>query len=225
MKRVLLALVAGLVVVLGTGATASAADFRSDPRVLAAVAGWKTNPVYVDPLIAGSDGFGAEPLRQLAERISKAPVPVYVAALPTGRWFPEKDDAVRLAGWLAVANGKPGLYLVLDGYSTSGAAHLVAVRGPDTTYATSSKATAADEVATYLDAVRVSDRYEPSAARTTPLPEEPEPTYEPDPPFTARTAITNGLGGFTIGLLGGAILALPVLGVAALVARRRGGHL
>ncbi|QNE19631.1 hypothetical protein F1D05_19055 [Kribbella qitaiheensis] len=222
MRRVLLALVAGLFVVLGTVTTASAADFRSDPRVVAAVQGWKTNPVYVDPLFAGSEGFEDEPLRQLAERISKAPVPVYVAALPTGQWFPEHDDAIQLAGWLAVTNGKPGLYLVLDGHSTSGTAHLVAVRSPGTTYAMSSKATAADEVATYLDEVKVSDRYEPRVARTTPLPEEPERTYEPEP-FTPGKAIGNGFGGFTIGLLGGSILALPVLGLAALVARRREG--
>ena len=224
MRRVLLALVAGLFVGLATSTTASAADFRSDPRVTAAVAAWKTNHVYVDPLFAGSEGFEAEPLGQLADRIAKAPVPVYVAALPTGQWFPEKDDVVRLAGWLAVTNDKPGLYLVLDGHSTSGAAHLVAIGIPRTTYATSSNATAADEVATYLDQVEVGDRYERSAARSEPLPELPERTYEPDR-FTPAKAIGNGLGGFTIGLLGGGILALPVLGLAALVARRRGGLL
>ncbi|TDU90148.1 hypothetical protein EV138_3732 [Kribbella voronezhensis] len=222
MRRLLLALAAGLLVVLTT-TTPAHADFRSDPRVTAAVAAWKTNRVYVDPLFAGSEGFEAESVRQVAALIARAPVPVYAAALPTGPWFPEKEDVVQLAGWLAVANGKPGLYLVLDQHSTSGAAHLIAVRSPRTTYATSSKATAADEVAAYLEEVEVDDSYQPRAARTTPLPDEPEPTYEPEP-FTPAKAIGNGLGGFTLGLLGGAILALPVLGLAALVARRREGQ-
>ena len=224
MKRVLLALVAGVLVVLGASPIARAADFRSDPRVVAAVAGWKTNPVYVDPLFAGTDAYTAEVLRQVAGRIAEAPVPVYVAALPAGLWFPEKDDDVLLAGWLAAANGKPGIYILLGGQTTSGTAQLVHARTPGTTYARTSRPTAADEVAAFLDGVKVDDRYEARVARTEPLPVEPEPTYEPDR-FTLGNAISNGLGGLTLGLLGGGILALPVLGLAALVARRRGGHL
>jgi hypothetical protein len=219
-----LSLVTGLLVLFGTATPASATDFRSDPRVTAAVAAWKTSPLYVDPLYAGSKGFSAEQVQQAVGRIATAPVPVFVAVLPTGSWFPEKKDAPLLAGWLAATNGKPGIYLVMDGYATIGVDHLVKVRTPGWTYKDSPYSTVAEQVGAFLDAVEPSERADDEPARTAALPEQPEPTYEPER-YTAGEAIGTGLAGFTLGLMGGAILALPVLGLAALVAGRRGGRL
>ena len=76
MKRLALILLTGLAVFVGGGLTASAADFPTDPRVTAAVAAWKTKPVYVDPLYAEYVGTQDQ---QLAERIATAPAPVFVA--------------------------------------------------------------------------------------------------------------------------------------------------
>lgn len=222
LSSLLLSLLAGLFVLLGTATPASAADFRSDPRVVAAVATWKTSPLYVDPLYAGSKGFSPEQVQQAVSRIAKAPVPVFVAVLPTGTWFPEQKDTVRLAGWLAVTNGKPGIYVVVDNYTATGVDHLVKVRMQGRTYKDSSASTVADQVSTYLDTVELTD-YGAVPARTDALPDRPEPTYEPEK-FTTGKAIGNGLGGFTLGLIGGSLLALPVLGLAAFVARRRGGR-
>ena len=219
-----LSLVAGLLVLFGTATPASATDFRSDPRVTAAVAAWKMSPMYVDPLYAGSKGFSAEQVQQAVDRIAAAPVPVFVAVLPTGTWFPEKKDTTLLAGRLAATNGKPGIYLVVDDYTTTGVDHLVKAWNPGQTYKNSSDSTVADQVGAHLDAVKLSEEAEAEPARTEPLPDRPERTFEPER-FTAGKAIGNGFGGFTLGLMGGAILALPVLGLAALVARRRGGRL
>ena len=224
LPSLLLALLGGLLSFFGTATPASATDFKSDPRVTAAVTAWKTSPMYVDPLYAGSKGFSAEQVQQAVDRIATAPVPVFVAVLPTGTWFPEKGDTALLAGWLAVTNGKPGVYLVVDDYTTTGVDHLLKVRNPGRTYKDSSDSTVADQVGAHLDAVKLSDQAVAEPARTEPLPEQPERTYVPER-FTAGKAIGNGLGGFTLGLMGGAILALPVLGLAALVARRRGGRL
>lgn len=219
MKRLVLILLTGLVVFLGGGLTASAADFPTDPRVTAAVAAWKTKPVYVDPLYAEYVGTQDQ---QLAERIATAPAPVFVAVLPTGTWFQEKDDTERLAGWLAVTNGKPGIYVVMDGTTTTGAVHLFGARAPYDTYA-SSKTGVADQLSQYLEGVKLSDRVDIEPARTAELPPEPEHTYERER-FTVGKAIGNGVGGMTIGLMGGALLAGIVLGLAALVASRRGGQ-
>ncbi|GAA3572007.1 hypothetical protein [Kribbella ginsengisoli] len=196
---------------------AAAAELPTDPRVTAAVAAWKSTPLYVDPLYSSVDTTG------VVERVSSAQVPVYVALLPTGTWFQEKGDTVRLAGWLAVSNGKPGLYLVVDGYTVVGAAHLVAASTYGTTYATKDESVAG-QVGDYLDSVRFNDRYDKDPARTAALPVEPKRSYSEDR-FTVKSAIGNSLGGLTLGLLGGALLALPVLGLAALVAHRRGGRL
>ncbi|GAA0959949.1 hypothetical protein GCM10009554_74310 [Kribbella koreensis] len=196
---------------------AAAAEVPTDPRVTAAVAAWKSTPLYVDPLYSSVDTTG------VVERVSSAQVPVYVALLPTGTWFQEKGDTVRLAGWLAVSNGKPGLYLVVDGYTVVGAAHLVAASTYGTTYATKDESVAG-QVGDYLDSVRFNDRYDKDPARTAALPVEPKRSYSEDR-FTVKSAIGNSLGGLTLGLLGGALLALPVLGLAAMVAHRRGGRL
>jgi hypothetical protein len=159
----------------------------------------------------------------VVERLASAKVPVYVALVPTGTWFQEKGDTVRLAGWLAVSNGKPGLYLVVDDYTVIGAAHLIGARAFGSTYATKDESVAG-QIGDYLDGVRFSDRYD-EPARTTALPPKPERSYEGDDDrFTVKSAIGNSLGGLTLGLLGGALLAVPVLGLAALVAHRRGGR-
>ncbi|WP_328330872.1 hypothetical protein OHA70_09930 [Kribbella sp. NBC_00382] len=220
MKRLGLLVLAGLFLFFTSVLPASAAGIPSDPRVTAAVAAWKTTPLYVDPLYSSLDTKG------VVERVSSAQVPVYVALVPTGTWFQEKGDTVLLAGWLAAANGKPGIYLVVDGYTVMGAAHLVAAQAyGSATYATKDESVAG-QVGDYLDTVRFSDRYEKEPARTTPQPPRPERTYDRDEDrFTVKSAIGNSLGGLTLGLLGGALLAVPVLGLAALVAHRRGGRL
>jgi hypothetical protein len=218
-KRLGLLVLAGLFLFFTSVLPAAATEVPSDPRVTAAVAAWKSTPLYVDPLYSSVDTKG------VVERLASAQVPVYVALLPTGSWFQEKGDTVRLAGWLAVSNGKPGLYLVVDGYTVIGAAHLIAASTYGTTYATKDESVAG-QVGDYLDTVRFNDRYDKDPARTAALPVEPEPSYDRDDDrFTVKSAVGNSLGGLTLGLLGGALLALPVLGLAALVAHRRGGRL
>jgi hypothetical protein len=125
-----------------------------------------------------------------------------------------------LAGWLATANGKPGLYLVIEDYGITGVEHLLRAYGPDHTYGDSDEKPAR-RLATYLDAVKVSDRYDADPARTTPLPPREEREYPPER-FTVGKAIGNGVGGGVIGLMCGALLAGLVLGLAAQVARRGG---
>jgi hypothetical protein len=217
-KRLGLLVLAGLFLFFTSVLPAAAAEVPTDPRLTAAVAAWKTTPLYVDPLYSSVDTTG------VVQRIASAQVPVYVAVLPTGTWFQEKGDTVRLAGWLAVSNGKPGLYLVVDGYTVVGAAHLIAARTYGTTYATKDESVAG-QVGDYLDTVRFNDRYDKDPARTAALPVEPESSSnDDDDRFTVKSAIGNSLGGLALGLLGGALLAVPVLGLAALVAHRRGGR-
>ncbi|MEV8377802.1 hypothetical protein AB0P21_33995 [Kribbella sp. NPDC056861] len=219
MKRLAL-LLAAVALLVSLPSTASA-RIPTDPRVTAAVAAWKTTPVYVDPQYAAEVGDQVAPL---IERIRKSELAVFIAVIPSGTWFQEKGDTELLAGWLANANGKPGIYLVMDGDITYGAEHLVRAYGPSRTYSSARDATMTDQLSEYLDAVRVRDRYEPKAARTEPLPPREERSYEPEP-FTTGGAIKNGLGGLMLGLMGGALLAGCVLGLAALVARRGGGRL
>jgi hypothetical protein len=145
---------------------------------------------------------------------------VYVAVVPTGDWFPEEGDTALLAGHLAAANGKPGLYVVMDGGLTYGVEHEIAARAPLIDSA-EAKQPLAGQLADYLADVTADDRYETRPARTEPTP-PPTETRSPDR-FTVRDAIGNGVGGGILGLLGGALLAGMVLGVAALVARRQGG--
>ncbi|NEA36107.1 hypothetical protein [Streptomyces sp. SID13031] len=218
MRRLLLLVLAGLFLFFTSVVPASAAEVPTDLRVTAAVAAWKSTPLYVDPQYGSMDTKG------VVERLASAEVPVYVAVLPTGAWFQEKGDTVRLAGWLAVSNGKPGLYLVVDDSTVIGATHLIAASSPGTTYAARDESLAG-QVGDYLDATTVNDRYEKKPARTAARPPTSEPSYERDNRFTAKSAIGNSLGGLTLGLLGGAILATPVLGLAALIAHRRGGRL
>jgi len=218
-KRLGLLVLAGLFLFFTSVLPAAAADVPSDPRMTAAVAAWKNTPLYVDPQYSSVDTKG------VVERLASEKVPTYVALLPTGPWFQEKGDTMRLAGWLAVSNGKPGLYLVVDGYTVVGAAHLVAASTPSSAYATRSE-TVAGQVGEYLDAVEFSDQYDKEPARTAALPPAPGASYSTDQDrFTVKSAIGNSLGGLTLGLLGGALLALPVLGLASLVAHRRGGRL
>lgn len=218
MKRLAL-LLAVIALLVSVPATASA-KIPTDPRITAAVAAWTTTTVYVDPQYTSLVGDQVQPM---VERIQKAELPVFVAVLPTGTWFQEKGDTELLAGWLATANGKPGIYLVMDGNTTYGAEHLVRTDDPGHTYSTS-KESMAQQLSEYLDAVRVRDRWEPSAARTEPLPPREKPTYTPER-FTTGDAIGNGVGGLFLGLFGGALLAVCVLGLAALVAPRGGGRL
>ncbi|MGC4937126.1 hypothetical protein [Kribbella sp. DT2] len=208
------------VAALAVGLPVNAWSVPADPRVSAAVTGWKEQPVYVDPQYA--EEVGAAQVEKMLARIATAPVPVYVAVVPTGSWFQEKGDTALLAGWMAVANGKPGMYLVVDDSITYGVDHLIKASGPGRVYGKSAKDPAA-QLSEYLDGIRTSDRYEAEPARTTPLPPREDRTYPPEK-FTVGKAISNGLGGAMLGLMGGALLAGLVLGMAALVARRGGGR-
>lgn len=215
MKRTMMLLLA-TVAVLWIPAAASAA-VPTDPRITAAIEVWATTPLYVDPdytSLADNDPVLAE--------IRSAPVAVYVAVVPTGTWFQEKGDPELLAGWLANANAKPGVYVVMDGDSVHGVAHQIHANAAGRTWA-SSEQPMSSQLSDFLDGLKLDDRYDAEPARTTPRP--PRPDVEPEPErFTTSDAIRSGLGGGMLGMLGGALLAGVVLGVAALVAPRRGGR-
>jgi hypothetical protein len=213
-------LLAVVALVVSLPSTASA-KIPADPRVTAAVAAWKSQPLYVDPQYLSVVGDQSQ---SMIDRIRQSALPVFVAVIPSGAWFQEKGDTEMLAGWLAAANGKPGIYLVMDGGSTFGAEHLVRAYGPTHTYADSRKHSMTEQLSAYLERIRERDGYEPKAARTEPLPPREERTY-PQERFTAGKAIGNGVGGLLLGLLGGALVAGCVLGLAAMVARRGGGRL
>ncbi|MFI7059637.1 hypothetical protein ACIBL3_01530 [Kribbella sp. NPDC050124] len=216
MKRLILLLVATMVLVPGVAWAA----VPSDPRITAAKATWATSPLYVDPDYAAV--VDATQSAELLREIKAAPLPVYVAVVPTGEWFDEQGDTTLLAGWLAAAHGKPGLYVVMDGDTTYGVEHEIAAWAPESTWA-EARQSIAGQLAEYLEDVKVDDdRYDAKPARTEPLPPRPERSSTNEP-FTVGKAIGNGVGGGVLGLMGGASLAAVVLGVAALVARRRGG--
>ncbi|TDO54598.1 hypothetical protein EV643_101388 [Kribbella sp. VKM Ac-2527] len=225
MRRLVLLL---LTCVFFVGMPLNAWGVPTDPRITAAVETWEYKPLYVDPQYSSLVGSQQA---QVIHRLRTFGVPVYVAAIPTGTWFQEKGDTELLAGWLAAANGKAGIYLVMDGSSTTGVAHKVNAWGPRDTWAGADKSLD-DQLVTYLDRVKVDDKYEAEPARTEPLPPIPERTSSRER-FTVGKAISNGVGGGVLGLVGGAILAAGVLGVAALVAvlgvavaaRRGGGRL
>jgi hypothetical protein len=216
MRRTVMLLLA-TIFVLATPAAASAA-VPVDPRITAAVAAWANEPLYVDPDYASL----ADPPAML-EKIRSAPVPVYVAVVPTGAWFQEKDDAELLAGWLANANEKPGLYVVMDGDTSNGVEHEIQARALGKTWANGAKQALSSQLSDYLAEVKVDDRYEAKPARSTPNAPEPRDESEPER-FTVGKAIGNGLGAGLLGILGGAILAGVVVGVSALVAGGRGGR-
>jgi hypothetical protein len=216
MKRVgVLLLVATLFFVPGTAWAA----VPSDPRVTAATTAWATQPLYVDP------DFGslvdATQSAEMLREIERAPVPVYVAVVPTGEWFREKGDTALLAGWLAASHRSPGLYLVMDGYTTYGVEHEIEAWAPSSSYG-EARQSMSGQLADYLKDVKADDRYDAKPARTEPTQPYPESPSEPER-FTVGKAIGNGVGGGVIGLLGGAVLAGIVVAVAASVGRRRGG--
>jgi hypothetical protein len=213
MKRLIALLVTTIFALTGTAWAATPAD----PRIAAATAAWAKQRLYVDP-----DFSSVADSNEIARVIAGSKVPVYVAVVPTGEWFPERGDEALLAGRLAVANGKPGVYVVMDGYSTFGVAHEFAAYAPDSNWPAKEEPLSG-QLAEYLAEVKVDDRYPAEAARTTPYPERPESSY-PEERFTVGKAIGNGLGGGALGLIGGGILGGIVLGVAAMVARRREGR-
>lgn len=233
MRRLLLVVFSGLSLLVGVPALAAwgapvgvPADARAgvgtvpaDPRIAAAVTAWKTSPLYVDRLFAGSLGSQESDLRR---QIAAMPLPVYVAVVPHGEWFAEKGDTVRLAGWLATANGKPGVYVVVNRTDATGAAHLVRAYAPTRAYDAKEHNPPA-QLEAYLEAIEPKDRLDAGPARTAALPERPERVYEPER-FTVGSALANGLSGFMIGAIGGALAAGLLVPLAALVGRRRGGH-
>lgn len=216
MRRALLLLLA---TILWAVPSAAWATVPADPRVTAAAAAWATQPLYVDPDYASL--VDATQTAELLREIGAAPVPVYVAVVPTGQWFPEKDDTALLAGWLAAARQKPGLYVVMDGDMTYGVEHRIAAWTIDRMPG-KARESMSSQLSAFLGKIKVGDQYGAKPARTEPYPPRPEPTY-PAERFTVGKAIGNGAGGGVLGLLAGALLAGVVLGVAALVARRGGG--
>lgn len=216
MRRLFLLLLATILWLVPSAAWAAV---PSDPRVTAAAAAWATQPLYVDPDYASL--VDAEQTAELLREIEAAPVPVYVAVIPTGEWFPEKGDTALLAGWLAAAHQKPGLYVVMDGDMTYGVEHNIAAWTIDRMLA-EAREPMSSQLSAFLGKVKVGDKYSAKPARTEPYPPRQEPTY-PEERFTLGKAIGNGAGGAVLGLMGGSLLAGVVLGVAALVARRRGG--
>ncbi|HWD84005.1 MAG TPA: hypothetical protein VG497_34120 [Kribbella sp.] len=212
MRRLILLLAATLVLLTGTGA-AWAAD---DPRVSGAVAAWAHEPLYVDPDFA-SIADGNEMLRV----ISSAKVPVFVAVVPTGEWFPEQGDTELLAGRMAAANGKPGVYVVMDGDRTYGVANQVAADAPSWT-SPDGEESLSQQLREYLDGVEPTKYSTPEPARTTPTPTPVrDSSYSDDDRFTVGKAIGNGLGGTVVGLMGGGVLGGIVLIVAAIATPRR----
>lgn len=206
MRRLVLLLVATVFALTGSAQAATPAD----SRIAAAVATWAERPLYVDPdFISVTDS--AETLRV----ISGAKHPVFVAVVPSGEWFPEKGDTKLLAGRLAAANGKPGLYVVMDGSRTDGVAHQLGVSTPSWTYGDYEEALS-KQLTEYLDGVKESTYSTPEPARTEPLPPDPEDSSPRKPEkFTVGTAIGHGAGGVVIGLICGALLGVIVLTVAA----------
>lgn len=221
MKRLVLLLAATVLALSVPAAAAHPAAVPSDPRVTAAVEAWTKQPLYVDPRYSSTVSAGDA--AQMLATIRSAPVPVFVAVVPTGEWFQEKGDTRLLAGWLATANRQRGVYVVMEGRITRGVDHLLRAYAPSATYG-SSRESMADQLREYLAEVKVGDQYELEPARTEPLPPRPERTSPPER-FTVGKALGNGLGGVVVGLMGGALLAGVVLAVSALTGKGRGGPL
>jgi hypothetical protein len=210
MRRLILLLTA--TVFLMTGAASAATP--TDPRIAAAVAAWAKEPLYVDP-----DFTSVADRAETLQVISNTPMPVFVAVVPFGDWFPEKGDTTLLAGRMAAANGRPGLYVVMDGNRSYGVAHQLPAYAPSWTYADGDQ-TLSKQLSQYVDGVKQSTYRTPKPARTAPLPPEPERTYPPEK-FTVGKAIGNGAGGTLLGLMGGAVLGGIVVIVVALIRPRR----
>jgi hypothetical protein len=190
-----------------------------DPRVTDATAAWAHGSLYVDP-----DFVSIADSNELLKVIKEAKVPVYVAVVPTGHWFPEAGDEPLLAGRLAAANGKPGVYVVMNGDTTWGAVHELSADAPDTNWSTKLDEPLSAQLGEYLGQLRTDERSTPEPARTAPYPpEEPDPS-SPEEKFTVGKAIGNSLGGAALGLLGGFILGIIVLMVALGVARQLKGR-
>ncbi|MFK4083056.1 hypothetical protein ACI2LF_03040 [Kribbella sp. NPDC020789] len=215
MRRLMMLLAATIAVLAGP--LAASAGAPADPRITAAVRAWATEPLYVDPEFAAI--ADEEPM---LTAIRAAKVPTFVAVVPTGEWFQEKGDADLLAGWLAAANGKPGLYVVMDGSTTHAVEHQLAASAAGRTWAKDLKQPLSSQLSDYLAEVRVGDRYTAKPARTTPYRPEPRPPVEPER-FTVGKAIGVGFAGGLVGMIGGGLLAGVVVAVAAVVSGGRGG--
>ncbi|MFF0265774.1 hypothetical protein [Kribbella sp. NPDC004536] len=208
MRRLILLLAATLFLLT------SPAWAAGDPRVDDAVAAWARGPLYVDP-----DFVSIADSNEMVRVIAAVKVPVFVAVVPTGEWFPEKGDTELLAGRLAAANGKPGVYVVMDGDRTYGVANQVAAYAPDWTYPDGEESLSR-QLREYLDGVGPTKYGTPEPPRTTPTP-APESSSSGDDRFTAGKAIGNGLGGTAVGMIGGGVLGGIVLIVAAVATPRR----
>ncbi|MFG1907383.1 hypothetical protein [Kribbella sp. NPDC048928] len=211
MRRLVLLLAATIFLLTGTAHAAT----PTDTRITGAVAAWAHEPLYVDP-----DFSTVVDRSETLQVISGQQVPVFVAVVPTGEWFPEKGDAELLAGRLAAANGKPGVYVVTDGDRTYGVANQLAVYAPSWTYGTGDDSVS-KQLAAYLDGVEQTKHSTPEPARTTPTPPPGPPREYPEEKFTVGSAIGNGVAGSVVGLIGGGFLGGIVLIVAAIATPRR----
>ncbi|MFC0624761.1 hypothetical protein [Kribbella deserti] len=193
----------------------AAAEVPPDPRVQAAVKAWKTSPLYIDPI-----NEGAIPTDQKAALIAEMramPVPVFAAVIPNGEFFPEGEDTLRLAGWLATVNGKPGIYVVVDS-SARGVAHLVSANAPSRAWG-AKEYTPGAQLAGYLKEIEPDAGRTPRPARTKAMPSYRDSAPRPPEKFTVGAALGNGFGGLMIGVILGSIVFAPLLGVV--VSRRR----
>ncbi|GAA3081817.1 hypothetical protein JOF29_004666 [Kribbella aluminosa] len=213
MRRLLLLLTATVFLLTGTAWAAT----PTDPRITGAVAAWAVRPLYVDP-----DYTSIADQQEIVKVLAEAKVPVYVAVVPTGAWFPERGDTALLAGRLAVANHKPGVYVVMDGDRTYGVAHELAADAPSWTYSTG-KQSLSGQLADYLHGVEQDKSSTPEPARTTPTPTPAPESGSPgtEDRFTVGKALANGAGGTVFGMVGGGILGGIVLLVAAIATPRR----
>ncbi|MFD7152994.1 hypothetical protein ACFV9C_00260 [Kribbella sp. NPDC059898] len=213
MRRLFLLLTATMVLLTGTAWAATPAD----PRITGAVAAWATKPLYVDP-----DYTSMADQDEMVKVATGTSVPVYVAVVPTGEWFPERGDTELLAGRLAAANHKPGVYVVMDGDRSYGVANEIAAYAPDWTYGTGNQSMSS-QLKDYLDGIKQYKSSTPEPARTTPT---PTPTPEPsssssEDKFTVGKALANGGGGTVLGMMGGGLLGGIVLIAAAIGTPRR----
>jgi hypothetical protein len=90
------------------GARTAAASSTPGQQMAAAL---RTSPLYVDPSL--SSAFPPSVRAQLVRQISKAPVPVFILAVPLGSGG-EWGNGDQLATVVQDYLGRPGIYLTLD---------------------------------------------------------------------------------------------------------------
>jgi hypothetical protein len=109
--RALAAAAAATVTVVGAGAALSPGAAQSATQGQRIAAALRVSPLYVDPALSGA--FPAPARAALLSEISKAPVPVFVLAVPLppgGEWA----NGDQLAAVVHAYLGRAGIYLTID---------------------------------------------------------------------------------------------------------------